>query len=153
MSLTLNFLRDAPQGNNVYRANPVERRNYWRILLSCTVLLVAGGCRPAGQSIAETEVRLELTPNPPRVGTAQLALTLTDAAGQPLETDSLEVEGNMNHAGMVPVFATLRPTTAGRYEGSLEFTMAGDWFLLVSGQLADGRRIDQKIDVPGVQHP
>lgn len=153
MSLTLDFFRDAPQGNNVSRTSPVERRTYWRILLSCTVLLVAGGCRPAGQSIAETEVRLELTPNPPRVGTAQIALTLTDAAGQPLETDSLEVEGNMNHAGMVPVFATLRPTTAGRYEGSLEFTMAGDWFLLVSGQLADGRRIDQKIDVPGVQHP
>lgn len=152
MSRTLDCFRNAPQGNDVYRTNPVERRTYLRIL-TFTVLLVAGGCSPVGQSIAETEVRLELTPNPPRVGTAQLALTLTDAAGQPLETDSLEVEGNMNHAGMVPVFATLRPTTAGRYEGSLEFTMAGDWFLLVSGQLADGRRVDQKIDVPGVQHP
>ena len=80
-------------------------------------------------------------------------LMLTDSAGQPLEAKSLEVEGNMNHAGMKPVFSTLRPTAPGRYEGTLEFTMAGDWFLLITGQSADGRRIDEKIDVPGVERP
>ena len=116
-------------------------------------LLLVGGCQPAGSSTVDAETNLEFTPRPPRVGTAEIVLTLTDPAGQPLEAESLEVEGNMNHAGMKPVFSTLRPTAPGRYEGTLEFTMAGDWFVLVTGQLADGRRINEKVDVPGVERP
>ena len=57
----------------------------------------------------------------------------------------------MNHAGMVPVFADARETAPGRYEATLNFTMAGDWFILVQARLPDGRTVEQAIDVPGVQ--
>jgi hypothetical protein len=56
----------------------------------------------------------------------------------------------MNHAGMVPEFAQAREMAPGRYQGDLEFTMGGDWFILVRAKLPDGRALERKIDVPGV---
>ena len=56
----------------------------------------------------------------------------------------------MNHAGMVPVFADAVEIAPGRYRADLEFTMSGDWFILVRADLPDGRSMERKIDVPGV---
>lgn len=120
------------------------------------VLLLGGvlilGCRPetAGTDV-DAQVTIEFDPSPPAVGTAGLKITLTDPAGQPVQLGTLEVEGNMNHAGMRPVFTRLQEAEPGRYAGTLEFTMGGDWFLLLSGQLAGGGRFNQKVDVPGVK--
>jgi hypothetical protein len=79
-----------------------------------------------------------------------VTLTLTDAAGRPVTGASIRVEGNMNHAGMKPVFADAHEGEAGRYTASLEFSMGGDWFLLVTGTLADGRKLERQIEVRGV---
>ena len=57
----------------------------------------------------------------------------------------------MTHPGMAPVVATTKPRGHGVYEAALSFTMAGDWALLVSVELPDGRRLDRRIDVPNVQ--
>jgi hypothetical protein len=62
----------------------------------------------------------------------------------------MQLEGNMSHAGMVPVFAQAVETEAGQYEADLEFTMAGDWFILVQADLPDGRSMEHKVDLPGV---
>jgi hypothetical protein len=51
---------------------------------------------------------------------------------------------------MVPVFAPALETAPGRYQAALEFTMGGDWFILVRAELPDGRTMERKIDVPGV---
>jgi hypothetical protein len=123
-----------------------------RVLTLC-VLSLGPGCRTSDQPATDAKVQAEIKPNPPQVGAAPVAITLTDSAGKPLTGASLEVEGNMNHAGMKPEFATLQETSPGRYEGTLEFTMAGDWFLLVTGRLADGSPVNQKVDVPGVTRP
>lgn len=121
-------------------------------LALCGGLLASGCSRPSAPA-ADAVVDLQIEPSPPKVGQAEIVLHLTESSGEPLEGGTLEVEGNMNHAGMKPVFATLTETEPGRYAGNLEFTMAGDWFLLVTGQLADGRAVNEKIDVPGVQRP
>ena len=109
------------------------------------------GCQPAAPPPADAEVKLEIKPEPPRIGQAKIVVSLRDSSGKPLAGAKLELEGNMNHAGMKPEFADLEETEPGSYVGSLEFTMGGDWFVLVTGQLPDGRRIDKKIDVPGVE--
>lgn len=95
-------------------------------------------------------MQLDITPQPPQVGPAAVTLTLTDASGAPLTAADVKLEGNMNHAGMKPVFSDLEETAPGQYQGTLEFTMGGDWFVLVTGQLPDGSRLNGKIDVPGV---
>lgn len=126
------------------------RAGFGGALAICLALLVTGCNRPETSAVDAT-VDLQIKPDPPRVGKAEIALTLTGPSGEPLNGGKLTVEGNMNHAGMTPVFADLAETEPGQYEGTLEFTMAGDWFLLVTGELPDGRRVREKIDVPGVR--
>jgi hypothetical protein len=90
-------------------------------------------------------------PDPPRVGPAQLALTLADAAGAPLAGGSVQLEATMAHAGMQPVFATAKEIAPGRYEAALEFTMGGDWFLIVTAAFPDGRKLERQVPLPGVR--
>lgn len=85
------------------------------------------------------------------VGKSELAIDLKTSSGQPIEGAKVRVEGNMNHAGMKPSFADLQESSPGRYSGTLDLTMGGDWFLIVTAQTADGRTIEKIIDVPGVK--
>jgi len=115
--------------------------------------LVVSGCHSEEQSPAEINTEVSFSPSPPQVGKAEIVLTAKDASGRPVNVNALQVEGNMNHAGMKPVFAELMSKGTGRYEGTMEFTMGGDWFLIVTGKLDDGRPVNETIDVPGVQRP
>lgn len=114
-------------------------------------LLVAAGCRRQASDAADVEVDLTLAPSPPMVGDADISLKIIDASGQPLKGADVRVEGNMNHAGMKPSFADLKEVEPGRYAGTLEFTMGGDWFLLINAKTPDGKTVDRKIDVKGVK--
>ncbi len=114
-------------------------------------LLFVGGCHSAPSDSPDVKAELALDPDPPVVGENHLTLNLTHAQGAPLEGATVQVEGNMNHAGMKPSFADLKETEPGRYAGTLEFTMGGDWFILVSAKTSDGKAVERKIDVPGVK--
>jgi hypothetical protein len=82
----------------------------------------------------------------------QFTCTLWDsAAARPLAGARVGLEGNMSHAGMRPVFATARETTPGTYAAEIELTMAGDWFILLDIQLADGRTLHRQVDLKGVR--
>lgn len=130
-------------------------RGSWRRRVSLLLLLggvAAAGCRPqAAENGSDLKAEVEFDPSPPAVGPTDLEIVLKDAAGKPVRMGRLEVEGNMNHAGMTPVFTQLEETEPGQYAGTIEFTMGGDWFLLLSGELPDGRRFEKKVDVPGVK--
>jgi hypothetical protein len=109
------------------------------------------GCRPRPEARDGVSVEHEINPQPPRVGTARVALRVRDAAGRPLSGARVTLEGNMSHAGMRPVFGEARESEPGRYESALEFTMGGDWVVLVRLTLPDGRKIERQFDVKGVQ--
>ena len=79
-----------------------------------------------------------------------ITLRLTDTAGTPVTGARITLEGNMSHAGMVPVFADVRETEPGRYQSTMELSMAGDWFILVHVTLPDGREIDRHFEIKGV---
>ena len=68
-----------------------------------------------------------------------------------IDSATLEFEGTMTHPGMMPVFADASETSAGRYEATLEFTMGGDWIIIVRGALPDGSELEREIEVRGVQ--
>jgi hypothetical protein len=112
--------------------------------------ILASGCQKPAGNAAEMRVAFQVAPQPPRVGPATVTLRLTDPQGQPLSGATVKLEGNMSHPGMVPVFASAREREPGQYEASMQFTMGGDWFLLVNATLPDGRKLERKVDVPGV---
>jgi hypothetical protein len=119
------------------------------------VVLGAAGCSSPGRSDNEAkdvEVEFKVKPQPPRVGPAEITLRLEGKEDhKPVKGATLRLEGNMNHAGMKPVFADAKETEPGRYEASFKWTMGGDWYVEVTGTLADGRTLKRKIDVPGVK--
>jgi YtkA-like len=117
------------------------------LLAACALGLASSACKQQKEN--ELEVTLKLDPSPPRVGKTQVDLDLA-VAGQPLTKAEVSVEGNMNHAGMVPVLAKATETAPGHYRANLEFTMGGDWFLLITAVTPDDRTLTRPIDVPGV---
>ena len=129
------------------RANWNNRTWIWLGLL---VALILAGCRGGGGDLEDVNVDLAVTPDPPYVGPATVVVTLSDDAGQPISGAEMSLEGNMNHAGMIPVLTEASEVSPGRYEAALEFTMGGDWFFLVQVQLPDGRSLEHQVDVPGV---
>ena len=119
-------------------------------VLLLTVMGLVGCGRGQTSDIDAIAIDLSVSPDPPAVGPATLVLTLTDEQGEPISGAELELEGNMSHAGMAPVFAQAEETEPGRYEAPLEFTMGGDWFVIVKATLPDGRALERQIDLPGV---
>lgn len=120
-------------------------------VLACGLLVGVMGCGSAEADTPAVEVEWTLRPDPPRVGAATLTLALIDSAGRPIGGAAVEVEGNMAHAGMQPAFAEATETDSGQYAAPLEFTMAGDWFLLVDAVLPDGQTVERTIEVRGVR--
>lgn len=133
-----------------------------RLAVAVLSLMVAAGavvmvgCPPAGDDAAggggDLAIELTTRPDPPSVGptTVTLDLARTDT-GAPVEGAAVEIQGDMTHPGMVPVFATARETSPGRYEAEMELTMAGDWVLTVAARTADGRSLERQLPLPGVR--
>lgn len=117
-------------------------------LAACCLLLAA--CSRGGRDLPDVALDLAIDPSPPRIGLATVTVILADAAGQPIRGARVELEGNMHHAGMVPVLAQATEVSPGTYEAVLEFTMGGDWFVLVHADLPDGRSLERSVDVPAV---
>jgi YtkA-like len=118
------------------------------VVVSCALL---SACRRPEQQAADLRVDWRVSPAPPRVGPARVELDVLDASGRRIPAARLRLEGHMTHPGMAPVVADVRERPAGGYEADLSFSMAGDWVLLVTGDLPDGRRLRRQFDVPGVQ--
>lgn len=122
-----------------------------RAIFLITFLAIISGCQLPENAHSDIELHWEIDPDPPLVGMAAIHIVLADSTEQLITGAEIELEGNMSHAGMQPVFATAQESEPGRYSAMIEFTMAGDWFLLVRSTLTDDRFIERQIDIPGVR--
>jgi hypothetical protein len=123
------------------------------LCLSLGFAALAAGCRASASSAAGVDISIDI--NDPAAGQpTALVVHLVDSAGAPIEGAAVEVEGNMRHAGMVPVLAPAVEDSPGRYvaEGFV-FSMGGDWVMTVRASLADGRKAERSIELPGVSGP
>lgn len=109
---------------------------------------VLTGCAER-EPVADVQVQWTIEPSPPREGPVRIEFAL--AGDGALAGAEVEVEGGMNHAGMVPEIAAADDLGAGRYAAELELTMGGDWFLVFRGTLADGRAFERTELLPQVQ--
>jgi hypothetical protein len=124
-----------------------------RFLVACWLgLTVSFAC--SRDTVSESAVRIAWTldPAPPAAGVPTLVrVAVTDRQGRPVSGARLRLEGHMSHPGMVPVVVDIVESAGGIYEGRLQLSMAGDWLLVVSGALADGARVTQQLELPGVR--
>jgi len=104
------------------------------------------------ESTDSIRVSWTIDPSPPVAGRPIVArLTLRDADQKPVAGARLRLEGLMSHPGMAPVTAAVTDRGNGEYDAPLQFTMAGDWILLVTGELPDGMPFTQQIEINGVR--
>ena len=124
------------------------KRNSYIVLSAC--LLFAQACRQKSVSVVDVNLTHEISPQPPRVGPVAVTLKITRVSGTPVTGARIAIEGNMSHAGMTPVFADAKETGDGSYRATLDFSMAGDWSVLVHATLPDGRKMEYQFEINGV---
>jgi copper(I)-binding protein len=124
-----------------------------RVVLSVLILivLVFVGCQRSGGSQGGDNANVQITLQPVAQEDA-LVVALADANGAPITDATVALEGNMNHAGMVPVLADAVADEAdgsvdGRYRLPFTFTMLGDWIVTVTVTQADGSSFHRDLNV------
>ncbi|MGE0129186.1 MAG: FixH family protein [Blastocatellales bacterium] len=144
----------------------VSVRVHSRLIRSCLKSITSGsvllglalvgalfltGCQKPDEASPAALIEHEVSPQPPKVGVSTITIKLTDASGNPLTRARINLEGTMTHPGMRPVFSEAREEGSGRYQSSLEFTMAGDWIILLHIILPNGQKLERRFEVNGVQ--
>ena len=122
---------------------------FWGLLLCCHPFL--SGCQKAAESVPDIVVKSEIAPQPPKVGPATVTLKLTDSSGAARNGAQVNLEGNMSHAGMRPVFSEAKEIEPGLYRAPIEFTMAGDWVLTIHITLPGGRQVERQVEVNAIE--
>ncbi len=117
------------------------------------IVLFAGltvGCTKSALTRSIVVSDKEVTPQPAHAGPVTVNFKLADDA-KPLTGAHITLEGDMTHAGMAPVFGDAREVSPGEYQGQVTLSMGGDWVVLMHITLPDGKKVEEQMDVPGVQ--
>ena len=104
----------------------------------------------SGTTTGSIQARLELDGDPALGSMPLTVYLLEDGAG--VSGATIEITGDMTHAGMVPVIVEATETETGLYRAEdFEFTMAGDWIITTDVELPDGskERVESLVTVPG----
>ena len=83
------------------------------------------------------DMSMQVEPEPLAVGEATLIITLKDDDGSPIDGATLQVHGDMDHEGMIPVDREISESSNGDYQVPFEWTMGGGWIVTVTAQLPD----------------
>lgn len=122
------------------------------VLAAILGIAFAAGCQPKLDAAPDVALNWAVAPDPLAVGPVAFTALLTDEeTGQPIAGAAVKLQAMMSHPGMQPVFGAAREPSPGRYEASLDLTMAGDWILLVEAALPDGRTLRRQVSLQGVR--
>jgi len=129
-----------------------SRLSYLTFFLILVVAVLLASCARQSQKVEQEgsegiDMTLVVAPDPPTVGQSNLIITIRDEAGNPIDGASLDIKGDMSHAGMKPVLASTDGGERGVYAVPFEWTMGGDWFVTVTATLPDGRVVSKRFDL------
>ena len=133
----------------------IDRRSLRLLALFGSLLVLLLGLASCQRASRQSEVDqapdvrviLAVEPDPPAVGKARITVALADAAGQPIEGATVQLRGDMTHAGMQPVLTDAGSGADGVYPADFEWTMSGDWVVTVTAALPDGRTALRRFDL------
>lgn len=121
-----------------------------KMLLLGTLLLVLAGCREsivATTAPSDVTVTMRVDPDPPSVGASTLYVTLKHMDGSPIDNAHLDVRGDMDHAGMMPIIGEANGSTNGEYAIPFAWSMGGGWKVTVTVTLPSQQgEINQTFD-------
>lgn len=118
------------------------------VLLGAALLLAACGGRASRQRSGDGDVVVELEATSLAPGATVLEITVRDGSGAAIDDATLNVRGDMNHAGMVPVLVEgVTDGEAGVYRVPFEWTMGGVWIVTIEATLADGETVSEQFNV------
>ncbi|HVW08866.1 MAG TPA: FixH family protein [Bryobacteraceae bacterium] len=112
--------------------------------------LFAVACQDKTDPSAAVLVQHQVQPAPPHVGHSTIHITLTDPAGAPISGAHVNMEADMSHPGMAPVFFAAKEAAPGSFTGAVDLNMPGDWTILLHITLASGAKVEKQFDLPGV---
>lgn len=121
------------------------------LLYACAAIPFVTGCSRSTTSSRVATIEDEISPQPARVGPADVTFRLADSAAKAILGAHITAEADMSHAGMAPVFAEAKEIEPGRYQAHLAFQMAGDWVILLHISLPGGQNVERQIEVRGVE--
>jgi hypothetical protein len=119
----------------------------WLLLAVALAGSLTVACRTSAQKDETIQVSLIAPLFPPPSGPGQLTFRLSDLNNQPIDAAVLDIRGDMDNPGMVPVLTQVDGGDGGTYRAPIEWTMAGDWIVTVEATLDDGRRTIQTFDL------
>ena len=96
------------------------------------------------------EVGVATIPATPRVGDNRLIVELRNANGEPVTGMSIDAYAEMPAMGAMPPMrapAGMRETAPGRYTGSMNLRMRGEWPLTLSFQSPEGQPVRMQFDL------
>jgi hypothetical protein len=130
-------------------AQPQRRVAHLAVAAAALGLALAGACarQPVAEDTSNVRVTARLMPPQPTVGPATLTVSLGGATAATLARATVEVVGHMTHPGMTPVVATVTARGPDVYDAAVDFTMPGDWMLVATVRLHDGRRLEARVPV------
>lgn len=138
-----------PRSRTVGASRKGLPRQAWLLLM--VGLIAAGllaGCRHSADTSPDDTIRIEVVKPvfPPPRGSGHLTFRLSDENDEPIDTATLQIRGDMSHAGMTPLLVTAEGGQSGVYRVPIEWTMSGDWIVTVEATLSDGRRAARSFD-------
>ena len=120
-------------------------------MLALVPASISAGCRRTANGADGISITESIEPQPVRAGAETILFRLANESNQPVAGARVQVEGDMNHPGMAPVFTDAQEIAPGDYRAPLNFTMGGDWVVLFHITLSGGRRVERQMDVKGVE--
>ena len=121
-------------------------KHLYRILLLILVALTAVACRQ-DTTVSAENINLDVAVDELLVGETTMTVTVTDAESNAIENPgTLNVRGDMDHAGMVPVIVDVEDSTDGVFSVPFEWTMGGAWTVTATLTLSDDATVSQTFD-------
>lgn len=114
----------------------------WMRSLLLIVVLLASACGtdPTPElTVDDITIQVQVDPDPPTVGEAQLTITLADSAGRTVDGAAVHVRGD--RAGQLPVDVEATGSENGVYHLPFSWTNAGHWILGVTVTLPDDQGV------------
>ena len=115
----------------------------YRLLILALLLftgLATAGCSRVSQEAQHNQLQIELIEPlfPPAIGKDTRNIRVFDEKDNPINDATIAVKADMTHAGMVAVLGNATEGDKGLYKVPFEWSMGGDWVIIVQATLPDG---------------